>query len=317
MTPTRTNTGRPRPSWFIRFWAIVRYEMLWNIRKKKFIGTVIIAFIFATLSWVLPVVLSATTDQPINANPDYAVTFTIPTFGMFLFALITAMNSISSEFESGTIVPLLTKPISRTMVFLGKLLAAFIVILVTYTILFVYVVIGGALVYGPQNSLHLVPLGLLGNMLSTFVWIAIILAAGALSKSTIVSTLVALGFFIGILLAVPIVSVFAGPSPALNYVPGSGASGTMITTQGPITVGAGTDNIGANLINYALYPSANVDFNRTSIEIQGGQPNITQTFAYAEPISLITSRSVAMAATYAIVFLIIAWIAFKRAQVLE
>jgi ABC-type transport system involved in multi-copper enzyme maturation permease subunit len=317
MTATRTKTGRRRPSWFIRFWAVVRYEMLWNIRKKKFIGTVIIAFIFATLSWVLPVVLSATTDQAINANPDYAVTFTIPAFGMFLFALITAMNSISSEFESGTIVPLLTKPVSRTMVFLGKLLAAFIIILVTYTILFLYVVIGGALVYGPQNNLHLVPLGLFGNILSTFVWIAIILAAGALSKSTIISTLVALGFFIGILFAAPIVSLFAGPSPALNYVPGGGASGAMITTQGQITVGAGTDNIGANLINYALYPSANVNFNRTNIDFQGGQFNMTQTFAYAEPISLVTSRSVATAATYAIVFLVITWIAFKRAQVLE
>jgi ABC-type transport system involved in multi-copper enzyme maturation permease subunit len=314
---TTTNTGRPRPSWFTRFWAVVRYEMLWNIRKKKFLGLVIVAFIFATLSWVLPVVLSATTDQAINANPDYAVTFTIPGIGIFLFALIIAMNSISSEFESGTIVPLLTKPISRSMIFLGKLLATFIIIIVTYTILFVYVVIGGAVVYGPQNNLHLVPLGLFGNILSTFVWIAIILAAGALSKSTIVSTLVALGVFIGLFLAVPIISVFAGPSPVLNYLPGSGASGTMMTTQGPITVGAGTDGIGANLINYALYSSANVDFNTTNIELQDGQPLITQALAYSEPISLITSRSVATAVVYTIVFLFIAWTAFKWAQILE
>jgi ABC-type transport system involved in multi-copper enzyme maturation permease subunit len=311
------STGRLRPSWFTRFWAIVRYELLWNIRKKKFMGVIIIAFIFATLSWALPVVLSATTDQAISANPDYAVTFTIPAFGMFLFALIVAMNSISSEFESGTIVPLLTKPVSRTMVFLGKLLATFLIILVTYTILFVYTIIGGIFIYGPQNNLHLVPLGLLGNILSTFIWITIILAAGAISKSTIVSSLIALGVFIGLLLAVPIVSVFAGPSPALNYVPSGGASGTMITSQRPITVGAGTDNIGVNLINYALYPAADVDFNRTSIQIQGGQPNITQTFAYSEPISVITLRSVATATTYIIVFLIIAWVAFKRAQVLE
>jgi len=280
-------------------------------------GVIIIAFIFATLSWALPVVLSATTDQAINANPDYAVTFTIPAFGMFLFALIVAMNSISSEFESGTVVPLLTKPVSRTMVFLGKLLATFLIILVTYTILFAYSIIGGVFIYGPQNNLHLVPLGLIGNVLSTFIWITIILTAGAISKSTIVSSLIALGVFIGLLLAVPIVSVFAGPSPALNYVPSSGASGTMITSHGPITVGAGTDNIGINLINYALYPMANVDFNRTSIQIQGGQPNITQTFAYSEPISVITLRSVATSATYIIVFLIIAWVAFKRAQVLE
>ena len=317
MTATRTSTGRLHPSWSTRFWAIVRYELLWNIRKKKFIGVIIIAFIFATLSWALPVVLSATTDQTINANPNYAVTFTIPAFGMFLFALIAAMNSISSEFESGTVVPLLTKPVSRTMVFLGKLLATFLIILVTYTILFAYTIIGGIFIYGPQNNLHLLPLGLLGNVLSTFIWIAIILAAGAISKSTIVSALIALGVFIGLLLAVPIVSVFAGPSPVLNYVPSSGASGRMITSQGPINVGAGTDNIGVNLINYALYPTANVDFNRTNIQIQGGQPNITQTFAYSEPISVITLGSVATATTYIIVFLIIAWVAFKRAQVLE
>ena len=317
MTAARTSRGRMRPSWFTRFWAVVRYEMLWNIRKKKFIGVIIIAFIFATLAWALPLVLSATTDQPINANPEYAVTFTIPAFGMFLFALITAMNSFSSEFESGTIVPLLTKPVSRTMVFLGKLFAAFIIILVTYTILFAYTIIGGIFVYGPQNSLELVPMGLLGNIISTFIWVAIILAAGALSKSTIVSVLIDLGFFIGLLLAVPIVSVFAGPSPVLNYVPSSGASGTLLTAQGAITIGAGTDNIGVNLMNYVLYPSANVDFNRTSIQIQGGQPNITQTFAYSEPLSLITARSVATATVYIVVLLIIAWVAFKRAQVLE
>jgi len=317
MTATRTNSGRPRPSWLTRFWAVIRYEMLWNIRKKKFIGVVIVAFALATLSWVLPVVSSNATGQPIEANPDYAVTYTIPAIGMFLFALITAMNSISSEFESGTVVPLLTKPVSRTMVFLGKLLATFIILLVTYTILFVYGVIGGALVYGPQNNLHLLPLGLIGNILSTFIWIAIILAAGALSKSTILSTLVALGFFISILFAVPIVSLFAGPSTALNYVPGSGASGNMLTTQGTITVGAGTDYIGTNLINYALHSSANVNFNKTNIEIQDGQPRITQIFDYAEPISLVTSRSVATAATYTIVFLIVAWIVFKRAEVLE
>jgi ABC-type transport system involved in multi-copper enzyme maturation permease subunit len=317
MTATSANSGRPRPSWFTRFWAVVRYEMLWNIRKKKFLGLVIVAFIFATLSWVLPVVLSATTDQAINANPDFAVTFSIPGIGLFLFALITAMNSISSEFESGTVVPLLTKPVSRTMVFLGKLIATFIVILVTYTILFVYVVIGGALVYGPQNNLHLVPLGLLGNMLSTFIWITLILAAGALSKSTTLSTLVAFGLFFGLFFAVPIISVFAGPSPVLNYLPGTGASGTMITTQGQIGIGAGTDNIGANLINYVLHPSANVDFNTTNIEIQNGQPLITQVFSYSEPISVITLRSVATAAVYTIVFLFIAWIAFKWAQILE
>jgi len=314
---TTTNTGQSRPGWFTRFWAVVRYEMLWNIRKKKFLGLVIVAFIFATLIWALPVFSSAATGQPIETNSNFAVTFSIPSIGSFLFALIVSMNSISSEYESGTIVPLLTKPVSRTMVFLGKLLATFIIILVTYTIIFAYGVISGAIVYGPQNNLHLLPLGLVGNILSTFIWITLILAAGALSKSTIISTLVAFGLFFGLLFAVPIISVFAGPSPALNYFPGSGASGTMITTQGPITIGAGTDSIGINLINYVLYPSANVDFNMTRIELQGSQPLLTQVYAYSETLSEITSRSVATALAYTIIFLLIAWIALKSAQILE
>lgn len=311
----RTKTGRP--SWFTRFWAVVKYEMLWNIRKKKFLGLIILAFALATLIWALPLASSAATGQPVEADPNFAVTFSIPGIGAFLFALIVAMNSISSEFESGTIVPLLTKPVSRTMVFLGKLLATFIIILVTYTIIFAYGVIGGALVYGPQNNLHLLPLGLLGNILSTFIWIAIILAAGALSKSTILSALMAFGLFFGLFFAVPIVSVFAGPSPVLNYLPGTGATGTMITTQRQISIGAGTDNIGANLINYALYPSATVDFNMTRIELQGDQPQITQVYAYSEPISVIISRSVATAIVYTIVLLLVAWIAFKWAQIVE
>jgi ABC-type transport system involved in multi-copper enzyme maturation permease subunit len=317
MIMTGTVQGRIRPSWFSRFWAIVRYEMLWNVRKKKFIGILIIAFIFATLSWVLPVVISVTTDQPIAENPEYAVSFTIPAIIMVLFAIMTAINSISSEFESGTIIPLLTKPVSRTMVFLGKLLAAFIIILITYSVLYIYTLIGGLFVYGAQNNLQLVPLALIGNVVSTFIWIAIIFAAGALSKSTIVSALVALGFFIALLFAVPVVATLAGPSPALNYFPSSGTSGIMNSTQRSISINAGTDSIGTNLINFVLYPSANVDFNRTSIQIVGGQPEINQVYAYTEPLALIVSRSVGVAVTYILVPLFIAWYALKRAEILE
>ena len=92
---------------------------------------------------ILPVVLSST---PIEANPDYVIGVSMSSFAFFLFALATAMNSISSEFESGTIVPLLTKPVYRTMVFLGKLFATFMIILMAYTILYVYTVVGGILI---------------------------------------------------------------------------------------------------------------------------------------------------------------------------
>ncbi len=313
------NAPKIIPTWLSRFWAVVRYEMFWNIRKKKFIGIFILGLALASISLFLPPILSSVTGQELNANPDYVVRYSIGPFGFFLFALATAMNSISTEFESGTIVPLLTKPISRTMVFLGKLFAAFIIILVTYTVFFVYIIIGGIAVYGAQNSLQLVPLGLIGNILTTFIWIAIILAIGSLSKNTLISALVAFGLFLGLFIAIPVVSTFVGPSTVLNYIPGNGASGTITTTEGIVTVGSGTDNIGTNLINYALYPSANANFTKSTIELRGsGQPPlITQAIAYTEPVSEVALRGFAVAVAYIFIFLIIAWYALKRTQIFE
>jgi ABC-type transport system involved in multi-copper enzyme maturation permease subunit len=135
---TQQETSGESNSWLTRFLAVVRYEMIWNIRKKKFIGIIIIAFVLATLGLVLPLMLSSEIPQ----DETFAITYSAGSFSFFLFALATAMNSISSEFESGTIVPLLTKPVSRTTVFLGKLFAAFVILLVSFTIIFTYTTAG-------------------------------------------------------------------------------------------------------------------------------------------------------------------------------
>jgi ABC-type transport system involved in multi-copper enzyme maturation permease subunit len=178
---------REKPSWMQRFWAIVRYEMLWNIRKKMFIGALIFAFIFATISLALPAAFG------VSQNPYFATTFSAGSLTFILFAIVTGMYSISGEYEKGTIVPLLTKPVSRTMVFLGKLFAIFIVLLVTYSLLYTYTMIGGLIVYGPQNNLHLVPLALFGDILSTFIWVGVVLAAGSISKNSLLAILTAFG----------------------------------------------------------------------------------------------------------------------------
>jgi ABC-type transport system involved in multi-copper enzyme maturation permease subunit len=320
---TRTKTERSRPSWFTRFWAVVKYEMLWNIRKKKFIGIVIVAFALVTVQLALPLFFE------VGENSDFAATFSAGNLVFFLIALVTVMNSISGEFESGTIVPLLTKPVSRTMVFLGKLLAAFILIIATYTVLFIYSTIGGIAVYGAQNNLHLVPLVLIGNVLSTFIWVAIILAVSSISKSSLIGALVAFGLFIALTFAVSIIGTFSDEPDVLNYIPGSGATGILnvaqrsqnITVQN-ITISAnsvatGTDSIGTNLANYALYPSANVTITRTDVfaATPGQSPPVIP--LYTESTGLVVLRSIAVAFVYIFVFLFIAWCALKRVQILE
>jgi len=319
LTAENQEPSKSRPSWFGRFWAVVRYEMLWNIRKKKFIGIVILGFVLASVSLFLRPILLSVTGQALSSDPNYVVGYTIPALGLFLFALATAMNSISSEFESGTIVPLLTKPVTRTMVFLGKLFAAFVVILVTYTLFYVYIVLGGIAVYGAQNSLQLVPLGLLGNVVTTFVWIAIILAVGSVSKNTLLTALLSFGLFLALLIAVPVVSELAGPSVALNFVPGNGAIGSFASLNGTVAVSGGTDNLGTNLVNYALYPSATVNFTKVNITLGrvGEPPVVTQVVAYTEQLSVVALRGIGVAVVYIVVFMVIAWYALRRAQVLE
>jgi ABC-type transport system involved in multi-copper enzyme maturation permease subunit len=196
------------------------------------------------------------------------------------------------------------------MVFLGKLFAAFITLLLVYAILFAYMTVGATVVYGPQNNLQLVPLPLLGSLIATFLWVAIVLAIGSLSKSSLMAALGTFCIFIALLISAPIVSVFSDQAWILSYVPGSGVTGTLHTATTGISISTGTDNIATNLINYALYPSSNVTFYRNPF-LGGSQ------VLYTEPLSLILLRSIAVALTYIIAFSLISWYALKRAQILE
>ena len=318
-----------RPGWRTSFLAVVRYELLWNIRKKKFIGVFILAFIFPTLALSLPVIFSNLNNQSIEPNPNYVVTTGagLGGIGFFLFALVTVMNSISGEFESGSIIPLLTKPVSRTTVYLGKIFAALLTVLGAYILLTIYMAAGGYIIYGPQNNMHLIFITLLGSIMSTLVWMSIVLAAGSVSKSSMLAALLGIGVWFGLNIVSGILSVFSNQAWIATYFPGSGASGTTgapgtisqinMTTEG---VSTGTDSIATNLITYILNPSANVTFYR--IEITGigqgqGPRGFTQVPLYTEPLSLVAARSIAVAAVYIFVFNFIAWYALKRAQLTE
>jgi len=216
---------------------------------------------------------------------------------------------------------MLTKPVSRTMILLGKLFAAFITILSTYTVIFTYTAIGGTIVYGPQNNLHLVPLSLLGSIISTFVWVAIVLAIGSLSKSSLIVAIGSLGIFMALFISAPIVSVFSDQAWILTYMPGNGASGILGSIsqgQGTVTaisVSTGTDGIAANLINYVLNPISNVTFFKIGV-LRPGQPS-SLIELYVEPLSFVLLRSIIIALIYIVTFLFISWFALKRAQVLE
>src|SRR5713226_8488250 len=117
----------------------------------------------------------------------YSSTSSLNGIFLFLVAVATTMNTISGEFETRTIVPLLTKPVSKTTIFLGKLTASFLTLLGLFAFLGIYTTIGGVLTRGPQDSLEVVPIGVLGLTMATTVWAAIVLFLGTLSKNSIVA----------------------------------------------------------------------------------------------------------------------------------
>jgi ABC-type transport system involved in multi-copper enzyme maturation permease subunit len=293
--------------------------MLWNIRKKMFIGALIAAFVFATLNLVLPASFG------VEENPYFAVTFSAGSITFVLFAIVTSMYSLSGEYEKGTIVPLLTKPVSRTMIFLGKLFAIFIVLLITYTVLFTYTVVGGILVYGPQNDLALAPLALIGDLLGTFIWVGVVLLAGSISKNSLLAILAAFGLFIALSIGGGVVSQLSTDPAPMNYIPGTGVSGTLniiggqnitianVTVNTLSSVSTGTDGIGGNIIKSILYPNSTVSFYHRDLF------NLTQPpeLLYSESITHITIRSIAVALLYIEVLLLVALFWFKRWEVSE
>jgi ABC-type transport system involved in multi-copper enzyme maturation permease subunit len=293
--------------------------MLWNIRKKMFLGALIAAFVFATLNLVLPASFG------VEENPYFAVTFSAGSITFVLFAIVTTMYSLSGEYEKGTIVPLLTKPVSRTMVFLGKLFAIFIVLLITYTVLFTYTVVGGILVYGPQNDLALAPITLFGDLLGTFIWVGVVLLAGSISKNSLLAILAAFGLFVALSIGGGVVSQLSTDPGAMNYIPGAGVSGTMdisggqnitianVTVNTFSSVSTGTDGIGANIIKAILYPNSTVSFYHRDLFNLTSPPELL----YTESITHIVIRSIAVAVLYIEVFLLVALIWFKRWEVSE
>jgi ABC-type transport system involved in multi-copper enzyme maturation permease subunit len=284
---------------------------------------IVVALALAIIPLALSPILYSIIGQPLAKNPNYVVgSGGIGGLVFFLFALVSVMNSVSGEFESGTIVPLLTKPVSRTTVFLGKLSAAVITLLPVYVLLFVIQVIGGTMVYGPQDNLYLVPLSLLGTIISTLVWMTLILAIGSVSKSSLLAALGGFLTYIALYISSGILSVFSGQAWILTYLPGNGAVG-YIKGSGPLTmanlspVGTGTDSIAAILANYILHPSSVVAFvNLGGLSTTFPQASLL-TVLYTEPLLEVLLTAVAVALTYIVVFSLISWYALKRAQVLE
>jgi ABC-type transport system involved in multi-copper enzyme maturation permease subunit len=309
-----------RTTWLTGFLAILYYEFLWNLRKKKIVGLFLLVFAIVTLELALPPLLDYYNGVPLTPNSSVVFDFFNRLSGIFLFliAVATTMNTISGEFETGSITPLLTKPVSKNTVFLGKIVASFLTLLGIYAFLTVYVTVGGILIEGSQNNLQLIPLGLVGLILATMVWGSLVILLGTLSKSSLVAALGSFGVWIGVTIAGSVLGSVFGQTTILFYAPGSGATGsTGGCGPGRLEAGGafatGTDNLGYMLMQWALNGSTTLNF--CGFRFRGGA---TETFlASSDTIANVALRDAGVTLAYLAVFLFLSWYAFRRAQIIE
>ena len=303
---------------FSGFLAIVYYELLWNLRKKKTVGIFIIIFAILTLELVLPPILSSVTGAELQKNPDFVIDSAtiLPNFFIFLLGIATTMNTISGEFEAGSIVPLLTKPVSKTTVFLGKMFAASVTLLAAYAFLGIYATIGGFIVYGPQDNLQLLPIGILGLSAATMVWASITIVLGTLSKNSLVSALGTFGVFIGLAIVGTLLAAFLGQTWILFYTPGDGPTGSTGSCQfiGEGTFPTGTNALGRLLVRLLVDPNIMVNF--CGFRIRVNAPPIPQLLT-SDTLTTVVMRALGVTFSYTAILLFLSWFALRRTQILE
>src|SRR3989475_13171080 len=125
-----------RTTWLTGFLAILYYEFLWNLRKKKIVGLFILVFAIVTLELALPPLLDYYNGVPLSPNSNVVFDFFNGLSGIFLFLIgvATTMNAISGEFETVSITPIMTKPVSHDTVFLGNITTSVINLTGIYTL---------------------------------------------------------------------------------------------------------------------------------------------------------------------------------------
>jgi len=216
-----------------RVWAVARYELTWDLRKKR---TYIILgmFLFAAVvfGYLFPIIggnsiVTGTLLQGVNpgeglwwvsAHNLAFNTFVSGLFPLFIGGFIAA-DSIGTEFDSNTIVPLLSQPVRRAEVYAGKVLEKVLLLLVVSTIFTLLVVAGSEASFGAQLHLEMIPLVVLAEFGAFLEFTALAFLVGSLVRSGATTLGILIAAFIVILATVLVVSLQTGEQEYMFLLP--------------------------------------------------------------------------------------------------
>jgi ABC-type transport system involved in multi-copper enzyme maturation permease subunit len=309
--------GERKASTSRQFNALLKYEFLWNLRKKKVQIVLIIIILIQIVAFVVPVLLSYSADQNIEPNPNTALSAPIGLL-LFILAIAVGMNEIPEEFEHGRAQLLFSKPVSRSLIFLAKISAIFIILFAAYIFLYITGLALSIAIYGPQNYIYLAPILILGILISTVPYLGIVLFLGAVSRSSLMAALGSFGILIGLGITVGLLGAFAGQAWMVDYIPSEGQSGVIIDDGRGITTG--TDALGVILSQFVINPSAKVNVTYITgiqIDIQLGETPTINIESEVTPLAQVALRAIGVAFAYAIPLMLGAWFFFRRVEIKE
>lgn len=157
---------------FAKVWAVARYELTWDLRKKR-TYLIVGIFLFAALyfGYILPVINGKSiTTVSYNNGPSVGsdlwwvtavyLAFNYPISGVFpiLIGGFISADSLGSEFDSNTIVPLLSQPVRRLEVYAGKFVEKLFLLLFVSAVFTLLVLATSEISVGAQSHLEMFPL---------------------------------------------------------------------------------------------------------------------------------------------------------------
>jgi len=129
-----------------RTWAVARYELVWDLRKKRtYLVLALLLFAGFGFGYLLPVIAGksvAATDYGNFTDNLWWLNIVFLLFNGFISGLfplliggLISTDSFATEFDKNTIVPLLSQPVRRVEVFVGKLVEKFLLLLLVSVLL--------------------------------------------------------------------------------------------------------------------------------------------------------------------------------------
>ncbi len=269
--------------------SVIKYELIWDLRKLK---------IYISLGIVIALALLVTiyigSIVHITDKQDYwyfSLSFLSTYLFLFLMGAPITMNAISGEFETGTIVPLLARPVSRTEVYFGKVIASLIIVIVEMAILGVILSVVSTIMMGPQANLYWLIVLIFTLATSTMVYAAFTMMLSSVTKNSMASILGSFGVMFGIEIGLGIYEMVYSFQSWFLLLPFIGSGSITSATEQAF-----------------LHP--NTLYSVTAGLVRGSSKFLAQITNLQAALLSFGMAIVAIA-----VFLIIGWIAFKKSDI--